>query len=106
MQKAFKWLDAHKIAYTFYDYKIIPPTEMMVKEWLKQIPIETLVNIRSTTYKNLNEAEKMNIMNPAKCMAIIQENPSILKRPLLDVSWKYVVGFEEELWSRLFVVSG
>ncbi len=105
MQKAFKWLDAHKIAYTFYDFKTSPPTVGMIKEWLQQIPIETLVNTRSTTYKTITDAEKADVLNPTKCIAIIQNNPSILKRPLLDTNGKYLLGFDEESWKNELEVS-
>lgn len=100
MQKAFKWLDARKIKYSFYDYKIAPPSDAMIKEWLKQIPIITLVNTRSTTYKNLSAQHKTDVLNTAKTITIIQENPSILKRPILDIDGKYIIGFDEEKWEK------
>ncbi len=103
MQKAFKWLDARKIKYSFYDYKTNPPTADMVKEWLKQIPIEILVNTRSTTYKNLNDKQKADVLNLTKCITIIQENPSILKRPIIDINGKYIIGFDDGNWEKEFV---
>ncbi len=100
MQKAFKWLDANKVPYNFYDYKTTPPTEGIVKEWLTQIPIEILVNTHSTTYKNLSDSQKADVLKPPKCFGIIQENPSILKRPILDIDGKYIVGFDGEKWRK------
>lgn len=100
MQKAFKWFDEQKIKYSFYDYKEAPPTSIMIEEWLKNIPISILVNTRSTTFRSLSEKDKISVMDPEKCEPIIQKNPSILKRPILDLNGKYLIGFNEVEWNQ------
>lgn len=98
MQKAMKWMDANGISYRFHDYRVEGLTAEQLQNWLSEIPLDTLVNSRSTTYKALTADQKEQIAQPATAAAIILQNPSIIKRPILNNKGAYLIGFKEETW--------
>ena len=100
MQKAFKWMDTNGIKYRFHDYRVEGLTAAHIERWLQEIPLEVLVNSRSTTYKALSADQKELIAQPTTASVVILQNPSIIKRPLLDNKGAYIIGFKEEDWAK------
>ena len=101
MKKARKWLDNNGIEYTFHDYKKLGTPEKELKKWCKQLGWETLLNKRGTTWRKLDDAIKDNV-NEKSAIQIMLDNPSIIKRPVLDIDGNYIVGFSETEYSSLF----
>jgi len=102
MQKAFRWLDAKQVAYTFHDYKKGKLTAEDVAFWLKDLDIEEIINKKGTTWKKCTEEEKDSISDPKKAIELILKNPSIVKRPLVQIGKKHITGFNPEQWNILF----
>jgi len=102
MQKAFRWLDSKQVKYTFHDFKKGNLTEADVAFWLKDLSIEEVINKKGTTWKKLSEDEKNSISDLNKAISLILQNPSIVKRPLVQMGKKHVVGFNPEQWDILF----
>jgi len=102
MQKAFRWLDSKQVAYTFHDIKKGTLTGEDITFWLKDLDIEEIINKKGTTWRKCSEVEKSSISNPNKAIALILKNPSIVKRPLLQMGKKHIVGFVPEQWDILF----
>ncbi|MCD6010263.1 MAG: arsenate reductase [Flavipsychrobacter sp.] len=95
MQKAMKWLDTNKVKYTFHDYKETGIDQALVEKWLQHLPTDKLINLRSTTYKELPEKEK-DISTKAKAIALAMNHNSIVKRPLWDFGdGQYFLGWDE-----------
>ena len=101
MQKAFKWLDRHKVKYTFHNYREDGLTRDMIIEWLKKIPVTELVNARSTTFKELGAAGQAALKDKEKTIKMIMENESVVKRPLVEVNGNYMLGFKEKEWEKV-----
>ncbi|MCW8853770.1 MAG: ArsC family reductase [Gammaproteobacteria bacterium] len=95
MKKARKWLDQNKIDYRFHDYKKLGVPEKQLKQWVKQLGWETLLNKRGTTWRKLDESVKETV-NQKSAIQIMLDNPSIIKRPVLDANGKISVGFSEQ----------
>ena len=102
MQKAFHWLNAKGVGYTFHDYKKSGVSEELLLDWFKHLAIGDLINKRGTTWKKCTEEEQMSISDPKKAIELIIQNPSILKRPLIHSGKTYLLGFDEAEWSELF----
>lgn len=102
MQKAFRWLDSKQVKYTFHDFKKGNLTEADVAFWLKDLSIEEVINKKGTTWKKLSDEEKNSISDPNKAISLILQNPSVVKRPLVQMGKKHVVGFIPEQWDILF----
>ena len=84
IKKARKWLQAHDIDYRFHNYKTDGVPEKKLKSWVKQVGWEMLLNRRGTTWRCLDDAVKENFSEKA-AIQLMLDNPSIIKRPVLDV---------------------
>jgi len=84
VQKAIKWLDKNKIPYTFHNYKESGIDKPTLELWLKQLPVDKLINLRSTTFRELSDDEKAGIANKSSAIALMIKYNSIIKRPVWD----------------------
>ena len=98
MKKARAWLDSHGVAYEFHDYKTAGAPKEKLKAWCDELGWETLLNRAGTTFRNLSEADKSGL-NERKAIALMLEQPSMIKRPVLDVGGKLLVGFKPEIYA-------
>ena len=101
IKKARKWLEANDVAYEFHDYKKLGVPEKELKRWVKQAGWETVLNKRGTTWRKLDDNTKNNI-NEAAAIRIMLENPSIIKRPVLESGNSLLIGFIETDYQQLF----
>ena len=101
MKKARSWLDAHHIEYVFHDYKKQGVDKTELNRWVAELGWETLLNQRGTTWRKLDENLKSNI-NQAAAIKLMLDNPSIIKRPVLDTQNKLVAGFSDEIYKDIF----
>src|SRR5262245_40105365 len=94
VKKALAWLDAHKVAYDFHDYKKagVPPGKL--KAWAKQVGWERLANTRGPTWRKIPEAQRENL-NEAKMIALLEANTSAIRRPMVEAGAALLVGFDE-----------
>jgi len=95
MKKAFAWLDAKKIANDFHDYKKdgVPPGKL--KEWAGRAGWEKLANTRGPTWRKIPEAQRYN-PTEARVLALLAQNSSAIKRPIVEVGSKLLVGFDPD----------
>ena len=101
IKKARKWLEANGVDYKFHDYKKSGVPEKELKQWAKNVGWETLLNRRGTTWRKLDDAIKENIDKPS-AIKVMLENPSSIKRPVLETSNSLLVGFNEDNYKEAF----
>lgn len=102
MQKAMKWLDARGTEYVFHNYKESGIDKATITEWLKHLPLDKVVNLRSTTYKELTAEEKAGVTDKTKAIALMMKHNSLIKRPLWDFgNGKFYLGWNEKELSEL-----
>lgn len=101
MKKARTWLDEHGAAYAFHDYKAEGIDKASLERWAGQVGWEILLNRAGTTFRKLPEAARENL-NERKAIALMLEQPSMIKRPVLDVGGKLTVGFKPDVYAKLF----
>jgi arsenate reductase (glutaredoxin) len=99
MKKARAWLDKHGVAYSFHDYKIAGIEKERLVRWSKDAGWETLLNRAGTTFRKLPDASKESL-NESKAIALMLTQPSMIKRPVLEVGKRLVVGFKPELYAK------
>ena len=100
MKKARAWLDQHGIAYAFHDYKTAGIERDRLGHWENKVGWETLLNRSGTTFRKLPDKDKSGL-NAKKAMALMLAQPSMIKRPVLDLGGgKLLVGFTPELYDR------
>ena len=101
MKKARAWLDEHDIAYDFHDYKAKGIDRARLERWIAQVGWETLLNRGGTTFRKLPEAERAD-PTERKAIAWMLAQPSMIKRPVLEVGRQLVVGFKPHVYAATF----
>jgi Spx/MgsR family transcriptional regulator len=95
IKKALNWLKDNKIAVTFHDYKKEGISQKKLSDWCKLVGWETLLNKKSATWRGLSAEQQAGIINQAAAIELMMENNSIIKRPVVEVGKKILVGFNE-----------
>ncbi|MCE3251616.1 MAG: ArsC family reductase [Cellvibrio sp.] len=101
VKKTRTWLEQHKIDYYFHDFRVDGLTAAQVSNWIAEIGLESLINKRSTTWKELDDATKINF-SETTAPAIVSANPTLIKRPLLDTGKQKYVGFKDTEYAKIF----
>lgn len=101
IKKARKWLDDNGIAYSFHNYKKLGVDEAALRLWVDELGWETLLNRAGTTFRGLPDADKADL-NAEKAIALMVANPSMIKRPVLDLGDRRIAGFKPEIYSGCF----
>jgi arsenate reductase len=100
MNKARAWLEKHGVDYAFHDYKTAGIDRERLERWCKKVGWETLLNRAGMTFRKLPDKDKAGI-NEKKAIALILAQPSMIKRPVLDLGGgKLVVGFKPEVYDE------
>jgi arsenate reductase len=99
MKKARTWLDSNGVAYSFHDYKTKGIDKASLQRWAKNVGWEVLLNRAGTTFRKLDDAAKEGLTE-SKAIALMLEQPSMIKRPVLDLSGKLIVGFKPEIYAK------
>ncbi len=102
MKKARAWLDTQAVAYDFHDYKTAGIDRARLEAWVAELGWETLLNRAGTTFRKLPDAARENL-DAAKAIALMLEQPSMIKRPVLDLGdGRLLVGFKPEAYAAAF----
>ncbi len=100
MKKARAWLDSEGVAYAFHDYKVAGIDNARLQKWCKELGWEVLLNRAGTTFRKLDEADKQGLTE-AKAIALMVAQPSMIKRPVLDIGTRRVVGFKPDVYAAI-----
>jgi len=101
MHKARAWLEEHGVAYGFHDYKVAGAPPALLARWASKVGWEVLLNRAGTTFRKLPDADKTGL-DEAKAIALMTAQPSMIKRPVLDVDGELIVGFKPEIYAAKF----
>ncbi len=98
MKKARAWLETQGVDHEFHDYKVAGIDRAKLEAWVKQVSWEVLLNRAGTTFRKLPEAAKTGLTE-AKAIKLMLEQPSMIKRPVLERGKTLLVGFSPEKYS-------
>jgi len=87
MKKARAWLDQRGVAYAFHDYKSAGVERGTLERWARETGWETLLNRAGTTFRKLADRDKEGLTEK-KAIALMLAQPSMIKRPVLDIGGK------------------
>ena len=99
MKKARSWLDAQGVATSFHDYKATGIDRARLEAWAGEVGWEILLNRAGTTFKKLPDAAKEGL-DRDKAIALMLDQPSMIKRPVLDTGKGLIVGFKPEIYEK------
>lgn len=101
MKKAFVWLDTHGVEYEFHDYKKCAPTKAQLVKWCRAAGWEKVLNRAGPTFRKLPGEAKVDLTQ-AKAIDLMLSNPSMIKRPIIEMGDRLEIGFLPERYAALF----
>jgi Spx/MgsR family transcriptional regulator len=101
-QKARKWLDKHKVAYQFIDYREQRAEAAALKAWAAAVGgWDKLVNRTGMTWRNLPPNRKSPESDP-EWLLLIKEYPALVRRPVVVQGDAVHLGFTDKIFAQLF----
>lgn len=98
IKKTRKWLNENEVEFEFIDLKKEPLTIDEIKELEFKVGLDVLVNKKGTTYRNLGLKDKN--LSDQEMIQALQENQSMIKRPVLVLDEAVLVGYDEEAFKN------
>lgn len=98
VRKARVWLAEHGVAHEFHDYKKAGIDRARVEGWVAEHGWEVVLNRAGTTFKALPDADKADL-NAAKAVDLMLAQPSMIKRPVLELGGRTLVGFKPDAYA-------
>ena len=100
MKEARAWLEQRGVDYQFHDYKVSGIDVARLDRWCAEVGWETLLNRAGTTFHKLADYRKQDL-NEKRAVALMLAQPSVIKRPVLELNGKLIVGFKPEVYKAL-----
>ena len=101
VKKARAWLDGRGIAYDFHDYKSAGIDEARLRAWVREFGWEKVLNRAGTTFRKLPDADKAGL-DADRAVALMLAQPSMIKRPIVDLGDRRLLGFKEGDYDAAF----
>lgn len=101
VKKARVWLDQKGVAFAFHDYKKQGIDRASLEQWVAEHGWETALNRAGTTFRALPEADKTGL-DADKAIGLMLAQPSMIKRPVLDLGGRTLVGFKPDIYAAAF----
>jgi arsenate reductase len=105
MKKACAWLDERRMKYAFHDYKAEGIDRADIERWIGAVGWEVLLNRAGTTFRALPDTQKEKL-DAKKAIALMLAQPSMIKRPVLDIDGALFVGFKPETYETAMRAGG
>lgn len=99
MKKARAWLESHGVVHEFHDYKAAGIDRARLEQWAAAVGWELLLNRAGTTFRKLPETAKSGL-TCARAIELMLEQPSMIKRPVLERGKTLLVGFTPGRYSE------
>ena len=98
VRKARAWLDQHNVPHAFHDYRKAGLDRPRLEAWVDEHGWEVVLNRAGTTFRGLPEADRADL-DAGKAVTLMLAQPSMIKRPVLDLGDRTVVGFKPERYA-------
>ena len=99
VKKALAWLDEQGLEYRFHDYRKDGVPEDQLLYWISTLGWETVINRRGTSWRKLPE-DIRDDMDAVSAVSVALENPSIIKRPIVETEHTLLAGFKVSEWEQ------
>lgn len=101
VKKARTWLESHGLDYTFHDYKKEGADPEKLAKWIAAAGLDAVVNRKGTTFRKLTADEQAVLADSHRAVALLVQQPSVIKRPIVEHAGGVLVGFKEDEWRVL-----
>jgi arsenate reductase len=99
IKKARTWLESHGVRYRFHDYRAEGIDAGRLSDWVGKVGWEKLLNKASTTFRELPDSDKQSL-DERKAKALMLANPTMIKRPVLELGDRILVGFKPDAYEQ------
>lgn len=103
VKKALDWLKEHHIEYHFHDFKKEGVSVEKLQKWSSKVGYEKLLNKQGLTWKQLDPETKATITGEKEALQLLHDKNSMIKRPVLELNGKVILGFNEQEYAMLFL---
>ncbi|MDQ1149292.1 ArsC family reductase [Sphingobacterium zeae] len=100
VKKALTWLEDNNIPFQFHDFKKEGVSGDKLKEWETLVDWQALVNKKGTTWKKLSAETQEQVIDSDSANKVLQENTSMIKRPVIEYNKGILLGFNEAEYVR------
>ena len=100
IKKTLEWYKKKNIQVEFHDYKKSGITKAKLAQWSKEVGWQLLLNKKSTTWRSLTLEEQQKVNNEKMALQLMIEYPTIIKRPVIEMNNKIIVGYNEQYFSK------
>ncbi|MET0279848.1 MAG: ArsC family reductase [Steroidobacteraceae bacterium] len=104
MKKARSWLELHAIEASFHDYRKTGIDHATLARWCRELGWEKVLNRSGTTFRRLSDTERAGLDAP-RAIGLMLAQPALIKRPVLDIDGRLLVGFKSEAYAAAFAAS-
>jgi arsenate reductase (glutaredoxin) len=101
VKKARAWLADKGVDYRFHDFKKQGVPDEHMDSWLEQLGWEKLVNRQGNTWRKLDPASQAGVKDAPSAKSLMQSQPSVIKRPVVEWAARTTVGFDSAAWALL-----
>lgn len=101
-RKAAKWLAEHGVDVEARDIVADRPTAGELARWqtMSGWPVRKFFNTSGLLYKELGLKDKLPALSDEAIIELLASDGKLVKRPVLVLSDRVLVGFKEEEWSE------
>ncbi|MEJ2601744.1 MAG: Spx/MgsR family RNA polymerase-binding regulatory protein [Gammaproteobacteria bacterium] len=104
-RRARDWFADNGIEVAFHDVRDDGITIQMLERWADRVKWQALLNKRSLTWRRIPELDRQNLSREA-AVALMLDNPTLIKRPVIETPKQMIVGFDAEAYGRIFDGAG
>ncbi len=97
VRKARGWLDQQGLDHCFHDYRKKGCEQELIQKMLRHFNLDDLINRRGTTWRSLPKTIRES-MDEKAAIALMRENPALIKRPIAQSGRLWLLGFNEAHW--------
>jgi len=101
-RKALRWLADEGVEARLHDFRKDGLDKSLLARWSAAVGWESLLNRRSTTWRNLPEQDKAEL-DDERALALMQAHPALIKRPVIEFDGKVLIGFGDETRASVLV---
>lgn len=102
VKKARVWLGQNGVDHVFHDYKKAGIDRARLEGWVAEHGWETILNRAGTTFRALPVVDRTGL-DAERAVTLMLAQPSMIKRPVLDLGDRTLVGFKPEFYAALVV---
>lgn len=99
VKKARAFLAERGVEHAFHDFRKQGVPLEALDRWIAELGWEKLLNRQGTTWRKLDPQRQAAVHDAAGAKALMLEQPSVIKRPVLVRDGRASVGFDAAAWA-------